>query len=268
MTLRKLVLSLCAATSLFAQPALKFEVATIKPAAPDAAANRVVQNSPGRIAFQMTLRNLIYYAYGNGLSTALRVSGGPDWIDRNRFDVQGLAPASTTQRQFRAMLRALLEERFALKTHGETQSIDVYAMVLARADGKLGPKVEEWDGTCGGRTPPAEDDPQTPRCTALFRPPGMFLEGVTMFAAAEMLSVQRQALGRIVEDRTGLKGRYKMELEFQFAPLRPADPAVPPDSTGPSLFTAVREQWGLKLEPSKGSLEVVVVDSAQPPAEN
>lgn len=80
-----------------------------------------------------------------------------------------------------------------------------------------------------------------------------------MFAAAEMLSVQRQALGRVVEDRTGLTGRYKMELEFQLAPLDPA---------GPSLFTAVREQWGLKLEPAKGSLEVVVIDSAQPPTEN
>jgi hypothetical protein len=90
---------------------------------------------------------------------------------------------------------------------------------------------------------PAEDDPETPRCTAVFRPPGMFLEGVTMFAVAEMLSTQRQALGRIVEDRTGLTGRYKMELEFQFAPL---------DPDGPSLFTAVRKQWGLKLGPAKG----------------
>ena len=80
-----------------------------------------------------------------------------------------------------------------------------------------------------------------------------------MFSVAEMLSVQRQALGRIVEDRTGLTGRYKMELEFQFAP---------PDADGPSIFTAVREQWGLKLEPAKGSLEVVIVDSAQPPTEN
>jgi uncharacterized protein (TIGR03435 family) len=102
----------------------------------------------------------------------------------------------------------------------------------------------------------------------------MFLEGVTMFAVAEMLSVQRQSLGRIVEDRTGLMGRYKMELEFQFAPPRPGQPAAPPDpaalpdNAGPSIFTAVREQWGLKLEPAKGSLEVLVVDSAQPPTAN
>jgi uncharacterized protein (TIGR03435 family) len=261
------------AASLFAQPALKFEVATIKPAPPDAAVNRVVPAGPGRISFQMTLRNLIYYAYGNGLSTALRVSGGPDWIGRTSYDVQGLAPGGATQRQFRAMLRALLEERFALKTHTETQSIDVYALLPARSDGRLGPRVEDWDGTCRSGAPPTEDDPKTPRCTAVFRPPGMFLEGVTMFSVAEMLSVQRQTLGRIVEDRTDLTGRYKMELEFQFSPPQSQsaagpDPATAPDNNGPSIFTAVREQWGLKLEPAKGSLEVVVVDSAQPPTEN
>ena len=268
MTLSRLVFFSLLAPSLFAQPALRFEVATIKLAPPDAAANRVAQTSPGRISFQMTLRNLIYYAYGNGLSTAFRVSGGPDWINRTRYDVQGLAQGKPTPRQFRAMLRTLLEERFALKVHTETQSIDVLALVPARSDGKLGPKVKVWDGTCGGRTPPEEDDPQTPRCNASFRPPGMFLEGVTMFAVAEMLSVQRQAVGRIVEDRTGLTGRYTMELEFPFVPARPGDAAAPPDSDGPSIFTAVREQWGLKLEPARGSLKVLVVDSAQPPTDN
>jgi uncharacterized protein (TIGR03435 family) len=158
------------------------------------------------------------------------------------------------------MLRALLEERFALKTHTETQTIDVFALVPARSDGKLGPKVEVWNGTCQGQTPPREEDPNMPRCPSLFRPDGIFLEGGTMFTAAEMLSAQRQALGRIVEDQTGLNGRYNMELEFQLSPL---------DPNGPSLFTAVREQqWGLKLEPAKGPLEVIVVHSAQPPAEN
>lgn len=93
-------------------------------------------------------------------------------------------------------------------------------MVPARSDCKLGPKVEDWDGICGGRNPPEDDDPKTPRCTAAFWPSGMF-EGMTMFSVAEMLSIQRQALGRIVEDRTGLTGRYKMEFEFQFIPPGP-----------------------------------------------
>jgi uncharacterized protein (TIGR03435 family) len=104
-----------------------------------------------------------------------------------------------------------------------------------------------------------------PPVNAFFRLPRMFLEGVTMFAVAEMLSVQRQAVGRIVEDRTGLTGRNKMDLKFQFASPSPGQASTAPDSDGPSIFTAVREQWGLKLEPSEGSLEVVVVDGAQPP---
>jgi uncharacterized protein (TIGR03435 family) len=89
-----------------------------------------------------------------------------------------------------------------------------------------------------------------------------------MFAVAEIWSVQRQALGRIFEDRTGLTDRYKMELEFPFAPARPGPSIAPTDFDGPSSFSAVREQWGLKLEPAKGSLEVLVVDAAQPPTEN
>jgi uncharacterized protein (TIGR03435 family) len=264
----KLILVVLSGASVFGQSALKFEVATVKTGPPGAAMNRTQQGGPNRISFQMTLRNLIYYAYGNGLSTALKVSGGPDWINKTVYDVQGLAPRSATQREFRAMLRALLEDRFLLKTHMETESIDVFALVPARSDGTLGPKVENWNGTCQSGTPPTEDDPKTPRCAVGFRPPGIFLEGVTMFAVAEMLSTQRQTLGRIVEDRTGLTDRYKMELEFQFASARPVDPATLPEDPGPSIFTALREQWGLKLEPSKGLLEVVFVDSAEPPTEN
>ncbi|MEO8099819.1 MAG: TIGR03435 family protein [Acidobacteriota bacterium] len=268
MTLSRPILFILLAASAFAQPALQFELATIKPAAPNAVGNRVVPTGPGRISFQnMTLRLLIYYAYGNGLSTALSVSGGPDWMNKDRYTIEGQAQGSPTQLQFRFMLRALLEERFALKTHYETRPIDVYALLPARSDGKLGPKVQDWDGTCAGRKPASdEDDPKTPRCTALFRSPGMFLEGVTMFAVAEMLSLPQPALGRIVEDRTGLTGRYKLELEFEFAPARPGQ--VAPDSPRPSIFTAVREQWGLKLEPAKGSLQVLVVESVQPPTEN
>ena len=91
-----------------------------------------------------------------------------------------------------------------------------------------------------------------------------------MFSAAELLSLpqSRALLGTIVQDRTGLKGRYKMHLDFPFTPQRPVDPAVPPEFAGPSLFQAVREQWGLKLEKAKGPLHVIVVESAEPPTEN
>jgi len=137
------------ASSAFAQ-ALKFEVATVKPAAPTHRVSGVMSSaSPGRIEFRnMTLRLLIYLAYGNGLSTAMSVSGGPDWMKRKCYTIEALAEGNPTDREYRAMLRNLLEERFTLKTHTETREIDVYTLLPARADGKLGPKAKPWSGTC------------------------------------------------------------------------------------------------------------------------
>jgi bla regulator protein blaR1 len=248
------------AAPLFAQAPLKFEVATIKPSAPGPSVVRPTRTGGGRIAAQgITLKNLIYFAYSSGLGTAFNVSGGPDWVGKDRFDILAQAPGSPTDREFRNMFRALLAERFGLTFHTETKQIDVYALTVDRADGKLGPRVHPWDGTCEGRAP-TEEDPTVPRCGGFFRPPGMFLEGVTMFSAAEMLSLPQPNLGRIVQDHTGLTGLYKMDLEFTFTRT--------PDPSGPSIFTAIKEQWGLKLEPSKGPLEMLIVDSAHPPTEN
>jgi hypothetical protein len=108
------------ASTAFGQP-LQFEVATVKPAAPNDRASGVMPStSPGRIEFQnMTLRLLIYQAYGTGLSTAMSVSGGPDWMNRNRYTIEAQAEGNPSDGDYRAMLRSLLRERFALKTHTE-----------------------------------------------------------------------------------------------------------------------------------------------------
>ncbi len=256
------------AVAAFGQP-LKFEAATVKPAAPNASSNDSASGvmpsaSPGRIEFRnMTLRLLIYQAYGSGLSTAMSVSGGPDWINRNRYTIEAIAQGNPTDRDYRAMLRSLLEERFSLKTHRETREIDVYGLVPDRADKKPGPKVKPWGGKCAsGKEPRPDGDPTMPRCMGAFRAPGLVLEGVTMIPVAEMLSTQRALLGRIVQDRTGLAGPYDIGFEFDFRA------ANRPDYTGPSIFTALKEQLGLKLEASKGPLEVLVVESASPPDEN
>jgi uncharacterized protein (TIGR03435 family) len=91
-----------------------------------------------------------------------------------------------------------------------------------------------------------------------------------MYSVAEVLSLpqSRALLGTIVQDHTGLSGRYKMLLDFQFAAPRPVDPAAAPDFAPQTLFQAVREQWGLKLEKTKGPLNMLVVESAKPPVEN
>ncbi|HEY4365351.1 MAG TPA: TIGR03435 family protein [Bryobacteraceae bacterium] len=271
MDVSRLALFLCLAAPAFAQPEPKFEIATIKLAAPNAPRNVVVPSSPDRLSIpSMNLIWLIYTAYGEGMGTAYNVSGGPDWVNKTSFAIEAKAAKPSTQRELHLMLRALLEDRFALKLRTETRMGDQYALVLDHSDGKLGPNIEPWDGTCGGRPPASsDDDPVTPRCPSGYRPSGLVLEGATMFSVAELLSLpqSRALLGTIVHDATGLTGRYKMHLDFPFAPQRPADPGQP-DFAPPSLFNAVREQWGVKLEKAKGALHVIVVESAIQPTEN
>jgi uncharacterized protein (TIGR03435 family) len=249
------------ATAAFGQ-SLTFEAASVKPAAPnDRTSGTMPAVSQGRLEFRnVTLKLLIYYAYGRGLSTDVNVSGGPDWIDRNRYTIEAVAKGSPTDRDYRAMVRSLLEDRFALKTHSGTRDIEPYVLVLDRADGRLGPKVRPWPGTCVGGREPRDDDRTMPRCPSGFRPPGLVLEGVSMIPLAEMLSIQRRLLdGRIVQDQTGLDGTYNIELEFDFGA------ANQPDYTGPSIFTALKEQLGVKLQIGKGLLQMIVVDSASVP---
>ena len=278
------------AASAFAQPALRFEVATVKLAAPDAVRNLVMPApvSPNRLHIpSMTLLTLIYSAYGDGgFNTSMRVTGGPDWINRTAFAVEGVASGRATLREFRLMLQTLLEERFALKLRTEMTTGDMLTLVMARSDGTLGPKVKTWSGTCPTvmpalyfqaprrplqNGPPSEsDDPAIAQCPTGYRAGGISLDGVTMFTVAEVLSLPpgRALLGTIVADQTGLKGRYAMELDYPFPPQRPADPAAPADFGLPSLFTAVQEQWGLRLVPGKGPFRLVVVESAQLPSAN
>jgi uncharacterized protein (TIGR03435 family) len=256
------------------QPAvaqMAFEVATIKLAASDAAPkNQMLRVSPNRISIpSMTLSWLIYTAHGEGMNTSVGLRGGPEWRNQTAYAIEAQAAQPSTQRQFQAMLRTLLEDRFGLKVHTETETGNFYALVLDRNDGKLGPNVHAWDGTClNGRAPTEDDDRVNPRCMSGYRAPGLFLDGATMFSAAELLSLpaSRTLLGRVVQDRTGLAGRYRMELEYPFNPPRPADPAAP--DSWPSLFTVIREQWGMKLEPAQGPYKVIVVDGAQRPTEN
>jgi uncharacterized protein (TIGR03435 family) len=276
-----------------------FEVATIKLAAPDAVRNRVLQPSPNRLSIpSMTLTALIYAAYGDGgYNTSMRVTGGPDWANSTAFSVEGVASGPAPPRQMRLMLQTLLAERFALKLQspnpGDGPMNDVLALVVDRSDGTLGPNVRKWDGTCPAVMPalvfPAQrrplamvdgtlvvgpaseaDDPAVPYCPTGYRAGGMRIDGATMFTVAEMLSLPpaRAMLGAVTQDRTGLADRYTMELDYFFPPGAAAAPVAQPEFAGPSLSTAVREQWGLRLVPAKGSLKVIVIESAQLPAVN
>jgi uncharacterized protein (TIGR03435 family) len=269
----------------------EFEAATVKLAPPDAA--RIVTMpppaTPNRLYIpSMTLTVLIYSAYGDGgFNTAMRVTGGPDWINRTTFAVEAVAPGRPTLEQFRLMLQRLLEERFALKMRTEMSTGDMLTLVVARSDGALGPKVKPWSGSCPKVMPllyfqaprrallqngPRSDvdDAAVAECPSGYRGSGISLDGVTMFTVAEVLSLPpaRTLLGTIVADQTGLSGRYTMELDYPFPVQRPGVPAAPAEFGPPSLSTAVEEQWGLRIVPGKGPFRLVVVESAQLPSAN
>jgi uncharacterized protein (TIGR03435 family) len=269
----RLALLFAVTASVYGQTTLKYEVATIKPARPDAVRNRVLYPEPDRISIpSMSLSWLIYTAYAEGMGTGYYVGGGPDWIKTTPYAIEAKAPRAATQRERRIMLRALLEERFHLKFHMQKNTGDVYALMLDGPDRKLGPNIQEWDGTCSGRPPASTDtdDPYTPFCQSGLTPTRALIEGGTMFSAAEVLSLplSRALVGGVLQDRTGLKGRYKMHLDFQFSAPRPTDPAAPPGFVGPTIFQAIREQWGMRIEKAKGQFDALMVDSAEPPTEN
>ena len=155
----------------------------------------------------MTLLEIIRFAYGEGIAGNIEITGGPAWIGKNRYDIEGKSEGLATLSERKQMMKALLADRFGLKVHTQTKEVNVYSMTVARADGKLEPKVQTWDGTCGGRdAPPRNANPTGPRCAAFFRPPGMVLEGAPMRVVADMLSTPIANLGRPVVDKTGLTG--------------------------------------------------------------
>ena len=270
-----------------ARPA--FEAATIKPAPPGVVrSNQVISTSPNRMFIPgMPLTSLVYAAYGDGgFNTSMSVRGGPDWARQTVFTVEGVAavPATSVERQL--MLQTLLEQRFALKLRRATEIYKALTLVLDRSDGTLGPKVKTWSGTCPAVRPALaleapwqrlqtpqplpSDDPDVPYCPTGYRNGGILADGATMSTVAELLSLPpaRALLGAMTYDRTGLTGRYTMELDFLFPATPQGAGAAAPEFAGPSLSTAVRDQWGLRLVPGEGALKVFVIESAQLPTAN
>ena len=256
-----------------------FEVASIKPNKSDS--NRVdITPQGGRFtATNVSLGGLIRIAYGtpralplNQLSVSAKWIGGPGqrYLESDRFDVVAKAEGDPSPAQMNLMIRTLLADRFKLVVHHETKQLPMYALVLARTDGRLGPRLRRSDVDCsdpGNAPPPAADG--TPSCG--FRSfPGKATGRVTMSALAQRMLSNALDDHRPVEDRTGLAGTFEFDLEWtpdRPAPPRPADapPAPPIDPNGASIFTALQEQLGLKLEPQNGQIDTLVVDSAEQP---
>ena len=209
-----------------------------------------------------TLQSLISIFYQ---VPVYRMSGGPDWLRTATWDITAKTDHRITMDEKRMMMRALLEDRFRLKTHRETHEDRIYALVLARGDGRLGPELRPSALDCktiieerqrGGSSRPAIDPANpVPECGAAMGPRSYRARGVQIGALANTLSAMMREL--IVDD-TGLTGWYDMNMSMTLD----AQPA--PDGP-PSIFTAIQEQLGLKLEPRRGPVETFVIDSVQRP---
>jgi uncharacterized protein (TIGR03435 family) len=284
-----------------------FEVASVKPS--DATATGPLpfaipmlrpQGRGGLTASNMPLRLLVRMAYG---VQDFQIVGGPSWQTSNKFDITAKAAEGTTQAtpDLLPMLKALLADRFKLKTHTESREMALYALVVARSDGKLGQKLKPSTSDCsdaaaeaqkradaiakGGANALAAIMPkpgETWKCAMMpvIDPAnaaagfGLRADGQPLMILTQMLS---QVTGRSVIDKTGLTGLYDWELRFDpqvFMAMLPqlglnlpagagANAAAFSDS--PSLLTALQEQLGLKLDSQRGPVDVLVIDSAELP---
>jgi uncharacterized protein (TIGR03435 family) len=254
-----------------AQAPLAFDVAAIKVNNSGAVGEQVRFYPPsGRVTMtNVSLKRLIQNAYQ---LQDQQIAGGPDWIATARFDVVANSDTANLSAMDRwMMVRALLADRFKLKMHTEARQQSVFALVLARSDRKLGERLRAVTPDC---RPPAAPptgpiDLSAPNlCGVIMGGPGrMNLRGVTVDVLASQLSAR---VGRSVVDRTGLTGRFDLDVEFAPPPSPgDADPAAIDRAAdgAASIYTAIQEQLGLKLDSQKGSFEVTVIDSAERPAE-
>jgi uncharacterized protein (TIGR03435 family) len=181
----------------------------------------------------------------------------------------------------RLMLRSLLAERFKFTGHNETREMPVYALVKARPDGKLGDKLTPAAVDCaaargrraGGPPPGPPPGPpapgQRPECGMMMGPGRVMAGGMSMAEFARSLS---QLVGRVVTDKSGLTGGYDFELTYSPEGIGGGPPPLingaPPaiDPNAPTIFTALQEQLGLKLDTERGQVEVLVIDTVDRPS--
>jgi bla regulator protein blaR1 len=266
-----LALELCGAGS--AAPVV-IEVASIKPSEPAACGEYPnIENRNGRLDMTcVTLKLMIQIAYG---VNEFQVAGGPEWLGSSRWNIAAKAanpvhdPAEekdistltdqerkTNLEKLRAMVQALLTERFQLQTHRETKQLPMYSLTVARG----GPKLK------------SNDNVASPDAGGL-RPGRGYLAG-TQVGMSFVVQTLSQIMGRPIEDRTGLKGKYDFELKWtpdQGSANSASGGALPPsqadaaatDPNATTIFTALQEQLGLKLDSGKAPVEVVVVDHVE-----
>jgi uncharacterized protein (TIGR03435 family) len=233
------------ATVVCAQPSRLIEVASIRPSRAGTADSNLDSVRGRFTATNTTVRELIRLAYG---VRDYQIAQAPKWLDSERFDiaVKSVSGERNTPDDLKSLVRELLSDRFQLRTHREPKQMAVYLLVVAKDGPRLklhddaGPKTRGGCGRLVGRR-------------------------VTADNIATILSRQVE---HEVLNRTGLPGEYDFQLDFT-PDSRPCRTAADNDPAGlPSIYTAVQQQLGLKLESSNGSVELLVIDRVEKPSEN
>jgi uncharacterized protein (TIGR03435 family) len=251
-----------------------FEVVSVKPHPPELVQPTSMVAEPGGrfTARNIPLRLLIRTAYQIQDD---QIVDAPGWVTSDRFDIAAKAEDAASPADLGAMLQALLADRFKLAVHRETRQLPIFELLLARSDGALGPRMKQSECVPDINARPATSPGGPPRCGSISNGFGrLTLSASPIPVMAQFLS---PVVSRVVLDRTGLSGNFDVDLTWTPDRLPSRPPGAPPDQTlrvngaeidpnGPSIFTAVREQLGLKLESGKGPVNVLAIDHIEHPS--
>ena len=259
-------------------PAPAFEIASVKRNTSLASVTSMGTPPGGRFsARNVRVRELIAYAYGTPTPfiplANNRLVGGPSWLDTESVDIEAIGSTATATEfpQILSMLRTLLAERFSLVAHTERRELPVYVLTLIRKDGSLGPGLQRTEHGCAAQaartsTTAAAASGPSPSCGMqrgrnLLKANGMTLDMIILQGLSSHLD-------RVVVDETGLQGEFDLGLEWGADQVLRADDrgdSQARGAPGASIFTAVEDQLGLKLQSASRAVEVLVINSVERP---
>jgi uncharacterized protein (TIGR03435 family) len=242
-----------------------FDVASVKPSAPDARRSLIAMPPGGRLEIgNMSLKEMMVNAWG---IQPFQVSGGPGWLDSAHYDISAKGAGEAKREDVLLMLQSLLADRFQLAFRREIRQLPVYSMVVA---GKPGPKlVPSKEGACTAFDPANPFAVDSMRLCGAFElgPDGLTLVGAPLSSLTPRLS---RLVGRLVIDKTGLKQNFDIHVEWrpdEFLAMQPPD-GTPRDIDGPSIFTVFHKELGLDFRAERGPVEIFMIDRAEKPAGN
>lgn len=265
-------------------PGASFDAVSIKRNISDELGSRSDTRPNGALTL-INISTVVLVRRAYPLTVSAEMVGLPGWATSERYDVTATSTLSrATPDEQTAMVRALLADRFKFVAHVEKREQPAFDLVLVRTDGRLGPNIRPADVDCdakaaeeraaaetagaAGAPPPRPPlvDLNVPSPPCIFRAAGSRLEGDMTIAV--LATVLRGLVGRFVVDKTGRSGHYRIVLEYDRAGSLRGPEAAPTVGAVPSIFTAVQEQLGLKLESSKTIRDILVIDRMERPVEN